>query len=83
MQSQPSPQIRARKAVDNVHEWTAQDVARFMASLGFEEHRDRFLASGISGSDFVKLNSVQLRDQFGIQNIGDRKKILKSITKLV
>jgi len=72
--SQPSTEVLS---------WTAQDIGRFVASLGLPEHKDKFVRSGITGETFLKLTSPMLRDNYQIANIGDRKKIIKGISDLV
>ncbi len=81
----PAPAFRSRQfhAASAVALWEPEEVGRFIGSLGLTEHRDKFVRSGITGEKFVKLTSPELRDNFLVSNIGDRKKILKSITSLI
>lgn len=74
---------RKYEASAEVLNWNSHEVARFIASLGLAEHRESFLMSGITGAEFIKLTSPQLRDNFHIANIGDRKKIIKGIQNLI
>ncbi len=74
---------RKYQASSEVMSWTSEEIGRFIASLGLAEHKDKFVRSGISGDKFVKLSSPELRDNFLIANIGDRKKIIKGIANLL
>jgi len=81
----PKRRGRPRKyqASAEVLAWNSHEIGRFIASLGLQEHKDKFVRSGITGDQFVKLSSPQLRDNFYINNIGDRKKIIKGIQNLL
>jgi len=82
---EPKRRGRPRKyqASAEVLAWNSHEIGRFIASLGLQEHKDKFVRSGITGDQFVKLSSPQLRDNFFINNIGDRKKIIKGIQNLL
>lgn len=74
---------RKYQASNEVLSWNSLEIGRFIASLGLQEHKDKFVRSNITGEQFVKLTSPQLRDNFQIANIGDRKKIIKGIANLL
>jgi hypothetical protein len=63
----------------DLKEWNPADIGRFISSLGFPQYAELFVQSGISGEQFAALTTVDLKNTFKIQSLGDRKRIRSAI----
>ncbi|CAH0044155.1 unnamed protein product [Clonostachys solani] len=61
-----------------VTEWTAEECADFIASLGLQQYADRFIQNEIDGEALVALHHDDLKSM-GITSVGHRLTILKSV----
>jgi len=66
-----------------VLKWGAMEVARFISCVGLPNFQNAFMQSGIDGKQFIQLSQLDLRQRFGVEGIGDRKKIMKAIQILM
>ncbi|KAG9233781.1 BcSTE50, mitogen-activated protein kinase [Amylocarpus encephaloides] len=64
-----------------VTEWTAEECADFVASLGLRQYADQFLENEIVGEALVALLHDDLK-QMGVASVGHRLTILKSVYDL-
>eukprot|EP01083_Nonionella_stella_P056705 149192_1 len=73
-------QERLMRVPQEVLEWSPEDVRRFVQAVGLsDEIGERFQHVSVSGHTFVQLTSGKLRDQLGIVNVVDRKRICRAI----
>ncbi|RFU28858.1 hypothetical protein B7463_g7475, partial [Scytalidium lignicola] len=61
-----------------ISEWTAEECADFVASLGLGQYGDQFLENEIVGEALVALQHEDLK-QMGVTSVGHRLTILKSV----
>ncbi|KAK4154191.1 hypothetical protein C8A00DRAFT_42993 [Chaetomidium leptoderma] len=61
-----------------ISEWTAEECADFIASIGVEQYADRFIENEIVGEALVALQHDDLK-AMGINSVGHRLTILKSV----
>ncbi|KAK3904238.1 hypothetical protein C8A05DRAFT_42640 [Staphylotrichum tortipilum] len=61
-----------------ISEWTAEECADFIASIGVQQYADRFLENEIIGEALVALQHEDLK-AMGINSVGHRLTILKSV----
>ncbi|KAL1844383.1 hypothetical protein VTJ49DRAFT_62 [Mycothermus thermophilus] len=61
-----------------ISEWTAEECADFIASIGVQQYADRFLENEIVGEALVALHHEDLK-AMGINSVGHRLTILKSV----
>ncbi|KAK3374998.1 protein kinase regulator Ste50 [Podospora didyma] len=61
-----------------ISEWTAEECADFIATIGVQQYSDRFIENGIVGEVLVALQHDDLK-QMGITSVGHRLTILKSV----
>ncbi|PQE33453.1 SAM domain-containing protein [Rutstroemia sp. NJR-2017a WRK4] len=62
----------------NITEWTADDCADFVGSLGLRQYGDQFLENEIVGEALVALQHDDLK-QMGVTSVGHRLTILKNV----
>ncbi|EFX00281.1 mapkkk cascade protein kinase regulator ste50 [Grosmannia clavigera kw1407] len=62
----------------NITEWTAEECADFIATIGLPQYTDGFLENEIVGEALVALQHDDLK-QMGIASVGHRLTILKSV----
>jgi hypothetical protein len=63
----------------DLKEWNSADIGRFISSLGFPQYSELFVQSGISGEQFAALTTLDLKNTFKVQSLGDRKRIRSAI----
>ncbi|BFI34006.1 hypothetical protein AXG93_523s1020 [Marchantia polymorpha subsp. ruderalis] len=63
-------------------DWSVGDVLQWLAKEGFARYATNFAENDIDGSVLMQLTIEDLRDELGIQSLGDRKKFEKSIEQL-
>ncbi|KAF8866725.1 BcSTE50, mitogen-activated protein kinase [Acephala macrosclerotiorum] len=61
-----------------ITEWTADECADFVSSLGLQQYGDQFLENEIVGEALVALQHDDLK-QMGVASVGHRLTILKSV----
>ncbi|KAL2271470.1 hypothetical protein VTJ83DRAFT_841 [Remersonia thermophila] len=61
-----------------ISEWTAEECADFIASIGVQQYAERFLENDIVGEALVALHHEDLK-AMGINSVGHRLTILKSV----
>ncbi|KAK8030614.1 Protein STE50 [Apiospora arundinis] len=61
-----------------ITEWTAEECADFVATIGLEQYSDRFLENEIVGEALVALLHDDLKSM-GVTSVGHRLTILKSV----
>jgi hypothetical protein len=61
-----------------ISEWTAEESAEFVSSLGLRQYKDRFVEEEIVGEALVALLHEDLK-QIGVMKLGDRVTILESV----
>ncbi|KAK8101075.1 protein kinase regulator Ste50 [Apiospora kogelbergensis] len=61
-----------------ITEWTAEECADFVATIGLEQYSDRFLENEIVGEALVALLHDDLKSM-GVASVGHRLTILKSV----
>ncbi|KAK0722575.1 hypothetical protein B0T26DRAFT_739783 [Lasiosphaeria miniovina] len=61
-----------------ISEWTAEECADFIATIGVQQYADRFIENDIVGEALVALQHDDLK-QMGITSVGHRLTILKSV----
>ncbi|KAI1344326.1 hypothetical protein F5Y15DRAFT_109489 [Xylariaceae sp. FL0016] len=61
-----------------ISEWTAEECADFIATIGLQQYSDRFLENEIVGEALVALLHDDLRSM-GVASVGHRLTILKSV----
>ncbi|KFA60128.1 hypothetical protein S40285_09572 [Stachybotrys chlorohalonatus IBT 40285] len=61
-----------------ITEWTAEECADFIGSIGLQQYADRFLENEIVGEALVALQHDDLKSM-GIASVGHRLTILKSV----
>ncbi|KAK4241919.1 hypothetical protein C8A03DRAFT_29950 [Achaetomium macrosporum] len=61
-----------------ISEWTAEECADFIASIGVQQYADRFIENDIVGEALVALQHEDLK-AMGINSVGHRLTILKSV----
>ncbi|KAG9252619.1 uncharacterized protein F5Z01DRAFT_220557 [Emericellopsis atlantica] len=61
-----------------ITEWTADECADFISSIGLQQYADRFLENDIVGEALVALHHDDLKSM-GIASVGHRLTILKSV----
>jgi len=61
-----------------ISEWTAEESAEFVSSLGLRQYKDRFVEEEIVGEALISLLHEDLK-QMGVMNFGDRVTILESV----
>ncbi|KAK7751441.1 Mitogen-activated protein kinase adapter protein MST50 [Diatrype stigma] len=61
-----------------ISEWSVEECADFIASIGLEQYSDRFIANDIVGEALVALLHDDLK-AMGIASVGHRLTILKSV----
>jgi hypothetical protein len=61
-----------------ITEWTAEECADFIGSIGLQQYTDRFLENEIVGEALVALLHDDLKSM-GIASVGHRLTILKSV----
>lgn len=67
--------------MENVSEWTVQQVQEFWAKRGYEEHGEVWERHDITGDRLVSLTADDIRD-LGITSIGDRMGISKDLESM-
>ena len=66
----------------SIEDWTIEEVADWIAEIGFQQIRNIFVENYISGSELVELTNEELKEDLGVQALGARKAILREIKKL-
>ncbi|KAI1811278.1 protein kinase regulator Ste50 [Poronia punctata] len=61
-----------------ISEWTAEECAEFIASIGLQQYSDRFIENEIVGEALVALLHDDLKSM-GVVSVGHRLTILKSV----
>ncbi|KAL2024670.1 hypothetical protein VTK56DRAFT_6871 [Thermocarpiscus australiensis] len=61
-----------------ISEWTAEECADFIATIGVQQYADRFIENDIVGEALVALQHEDLK-AMGIHSVGHRLTILKSV----
>jgi hypothetical protein len=61
-----------------ITEWTAEECASFVASLGLRQYCAAFIENGIVGDALIALRHDELKEM-GIASVGHRLTILKSV----
>ncbi|TQS38686.1 hypothetical protein Golomagni_00803 [Golovinomyces magnicellulatus] len=61
-----------------ITEWTAEECAEFVSSIGLYQYGDQFLENEIVGEALVALQHDELK-QMGVASVGHRLTILKSV----
>ncbi|KAK0623299.1 hypothetical protein B0T14DRAFT_425598 [Immersiella caudata] len=61
-----------------ISEWTAEECADFIATIGVQQYADRFIENDIVGEALIALQHEDLR-AMGINSVGHRLTILKSV----
>ncbi|KAL2260504.1 hypothetical protein VTK26DRAFT_5448 [Humicola hyalothermophila] len=61
-----------------ISEWTAEECADFIATIGVQQYAHRFIENGIVGEALVALHHEDLK-AMGINRVGHRLAILKSV----
>ncbi|KAM7195006.1 hypothetical protein V8F20_007732 [Naviculisporaceae sp. PSN 640] len=61
-----------------ISEWTAEECADFIATIGLEQYSDSFIENEIVGEALVALQHDDLK-QMGVTSVGHRLTILKSV----
>ncbi|KAK4123405.1 hypothetical protein N657DRAFT_656647 [Parathielavia appendiculata] len=61
-----------------ISEWTAEECADFIASIGVQQYADRFIENEIVGEALIALQHEDLK-AMGIHSVGHRLTILKSV----
>ncbi len=65
----------------NIMEWTAEECADFVSSLGLRQYTDAFLDNEITGEALVALLHEDLKE-LGIVSVGHRLTILKAVYEI-
>ena len=66
-----------------VQQWSNDDVVRFICCIGMPQYQHIFKASGITGKEFLGLDSSELHQKCAIDSHQDRDSIIASITHLL
>ncbi|MCJ1354729.1 MAG: Adaptor for signal transduction [Icmadophila ericetorum] len=61
-----------------ITEWTTEECAGFLSSLGLPQYRDKFLENEIVGEALIALKHDELKEM-GITSVGHRLSILKGV----
>ncbi|KAF2762550.1 RA-domain-containing protein [Pseudovirgaria hyperparasitica] len=61
-----------------MNEWTSEQCADWVSSLGLPQYGDTFLDEGISGDALIALHHAELKEM-GMSSVGHRLTILKSV----
>lgn len=67
--------IRPRNVIS---EWTAEESAHFVASLGLRQYSEQFIQDEIVGEALIALGHDELKE-LGVNSAGHRLKILKEV----
>lgn len=62
--------------------WTCEDVTEWVAQVGFEPFRSRFLESGVDGDLLLQLEEQMLERDIGMQNGITRRRFLRELANL-
>ncbi|CAM6090327.1 unnamed protein product [Calypogeia fissa] len=63
-------------------DWSVGDTAQWLAQQGFARYASSFVDNDIDGAILLLLTEEDLRDELGIQSLGDRKKLIQVIQRL-
>ncbi|KAL8612934.1 hypothetical protein ACOMHN_001017 [Nucella lapillus] len=59
-------------------QWSAEDVAKWLDTLGLGQHGDNFRSNSIDGTELLALTDEDLQSCLGVAALGHRRKILRS-----
>jgi len=76
------PQEPESDATKHITEWSIEEVADWIESLGFGSVRSIFVENYISGAELVDLTNEELKEDLGVAALGARKAILRQIQQL-
>jgi len=62
--------------------WTEEDVQEWMLAKGFSSAASKVHSMGVDGPTLLTLSDMELRQDFEIASVGDRKALLSSINSL-
>lgn len=67
---------------ENAAEWSTSEVALWLEDSGFSEHTEAFQDHDISGAVLLSLTEAELREELGMERLGQRKRLLLLIQQL-
>ncbi|KAI9713115.1 MAG: Adaptor for signal transduction [Bogoriella megaspora] len=64
-----------------ITQWTAQQCADFIASLGLGKYADTLIEEGVNGEALIALHHAELKEM-GINSVGHRLKVLRHVYEI-